>query len=1254
MQSEPLQLIIKEAHTNVEMTDCICNACRIKYKKKVKSSSYTPEKSRAKKRDPCFLTHYMLCTELSHRECECTLDSFNAAFSLQCSSIPNSIALCLIHRRNLSRYMETQYFSNCSVCEGLLKADSKRYACSVLSVDDAKELCQINETFSITNDGVLCQACYSYSRRHSTRMKKQSFEELEKEFIKDSMNTDDGTDEQLLNKILNIVFLHVCKLCKEDGCFLFSTIYEYLMVQLNAACNDDRQQYRLHKSPVYLKGRILHRFGKLLNVHKAARKKGLFFYRAEMTLDDIINAWHMAHSKLRAQKRGEVSEEEGTSSDFVRSEESQFNTSSDGDLSFRRTITDFNESLRKQGKFITEQFLKNPLSVIDFDINKACSMFNPYVWNTICGLTATVDELSSFRQSDIQVYEEFITFKSDSTQAGRKRKHRRVAAVFLLQFLMNDENSYPFHIVMANYIKKLSHSSKLLKTLNNIGFACSESTLDRFLQYIHDRRVEAGPLSQLQPTAFTLVSIDNIDVLTPFAAVEVDKTRSWHGTSIMAQQPKPLTETLHRYEQLDTIEPDESVNSIPSCSTGAETQSTNVKNAPAVVKKPSVRRRTAQLESLDIPGPSSFNPPLNKTSIRSQLSAASFELSEEETLSEKKINRDIMLYITERYHYILNDIPTVIPGLKCKLSLENEKYVEKSQFSYMYILNEKADCPATLKRSLGLLYDSFGVNKKINHLVIAGDGATVRLLLNLKAEYGESLDWMIPYLGEWHILKNFQEVLMKIFWDAGLKEIAKQTHKQMTLNSLGNCSNFKRTHRFLLQVYEAIFMFQFQCFLDHRDKDTQFSKDHFLQEVGKLVSNIEYEDGNFKGLPDFLLRQEQFFDQYLLPLQNEYVKYCKEMSDKYETFKFWNQFLFNDCLCYIHLWIAIRSGNWNLRNAAFKAMAPLFYAFDRQNYSYLIPAHIRMLHTLPEYILDHFRSGAFVCSISGANFSKVPPDETHEMTINKDCKVAFSNHLPLHVEKMCATLQCQAQLVTQLEEQIGVSRKGHLQRDLQKSVINSEFANVKSYFHVVCKTSMFIPNQPESLFHVFTNVSASPVQQKSLLSYRELGEEAYLSFCKIQLLQDTSVKKPVKRKFKLRTFSKEKVRARKVIDLEKEKRLITLCYKRTLAFSQERQMPVSNLCQFIEAPRAICSPSGLPNKGAKSVIYDHFDKRFTSDYQIISNTLSFSDSDVCIIIEGMNIIYTSPLRHFKVFEEYAQFLIRRWMHTYFRRGYKEV
>ena len=37
-------------------------------------------------------------------------------------------------------------------------------------------------------------------------------------------------------------------------------------------------------------------------------------------------------------------------------------------------------------------------------------------------------------------------------------------------------------------------------------------------------------------------------------------------------------------------------------------------------------------------------------------------------------------------------------------------------------------------------------------------------------------------------------------------------------------------------------------------------------------------------------------------------------------------------------------------------------------------------------------------------------------------------------------------------------------------------------------------------------------------------------------------------------------------------------------------------------------------------------KRDTSDFKILSDTFSSSVSDTCMIIEGMNIIYMSPLK----------------------------
>ena len=59
----------------------------------------------------------------------------------------------------------------------------------------------------------------------------------------------------------------------------------------------------------------------------------------------------------------------------------------------------------------------------------------------------------------------------------------------------------------------------------------------------------------------------------------------------------------------------------------------------------------------------------------------------------------------------------------------------------------------------------------------------------------------VPFIGDWHLLSNFQSVLMKVYFDAGLRDLAEtaEFHDE-TLSSLAECSNFKR---FILQAWEA-------------------------------------------------------------------------------------------------------------------------------------------------------------------------------------------------------------------------------------------------------------------------------------------------------------------------------------------------------------------------------------------------------------------------------------------------------------------
>ena len=69
---------------------------------------------------------------------------------------------------------------------------------------------------------------------------------------------------------------------------------------------------------------------------------------------------------------------------------------------------------------------------------------------------------------------------------------------------------------------------------------------------------------------------------------------------------------------------------------------------------------------------------------------------------------------------------------------------------------------------------------------------------------------MLPFPGDWHVLKSLQGVLILGWWP---KRCA--THKSHTLNSLKSAPNFKRTHQFLLQAWESFYIYQLAQFAMH-------------------------------------------------------------------------------------------------------------------------------------------------------------------------------------------------------------------------------------------------------------------------------------------------------------------------------------------------------------------------------------------------------------------------------------------------------
>ena len=104
-------------------------------------------------------------------------------------------------------------------------------------------------------------------------------------------------------------------------------------------------------------------------------------------------------------------------------------------------------------------------------------------------------------------------------------------------------------------------NAELVQILNRVGAVACLDTCNRLATEAVQQRVRVGIRMSLKPGLFSVASIDNIDILQIHQMVlALDKTRSWHGTSVQCVQPLPETGMLSIQEVENTSNPDRHLN----------------------------------------------------------------------------------------------------------------------------------------------------------------------------------------------------------------------------------------------------------------------------------------------------------------------------------------------------------------------------------------------------------------------------------------------------------------------------------------------------------------------------------------------------------------------------------------------------------------------------------------------------------------------------------------------------------------------
>ena len=1166
-------------------------------------------------------------------------------------------ALCVEHYGGFYKHLNPN--KRCVTCGRWLTDTTKIRKCP--DPRAIQTFLQQNAEFNgkINNGDYVCYTCY---REHCV-------------IIKHLQNTVNSTDVDLsatLDKIkeemahimstlytMDQVLLyasHSCALRVGDALLqqtvlLLPDVFDYFCEKSNEIMKQHdivfKQDITTIATPRWLRSQL----SALLEHHMAYRcsvkRYGTLLYRYG---GDLVHALSVSLGQMRNkphnQGRGET-------------EHSEFQ------MNLKQTCEVLNDKIHKCINKLVQQDSASPHSIEDINIDKFISEMDQDIWTAVCTLTKPLSTRPDNRSTI--------------------RKIRRFFCVCILLFTTNRRCSFPLHTFLTDAIETCGGSSRLVRLLNRLGVCASADTHSRYVLYRVQATINDGPLSGYPMHALTLVSLDNLDYVHSFARVFCGlQQSSWHGTTVQFVQPQPLSlhvvhsTTCNRQVSQSDIPSAQHLDALPATGTPHTETTHRLNSRPASkrsystltpVNSPSKRsplpkkqrRMRTGMEGIDTntstnisvssrPLPQRDDCCLQPELQNCTLKLDDFRISDE----EKKVLLDLKTLLT---HYMLqkmanNDQSETIIDLKTYLTLyHNVSTQESSNIIYYKVLEQRCDDKATLLGIISELYEEFVVPNKMKWLVLEGDQATYDRLQSIKREYGKDLSWMIPFPGDWHFLKNFQDVIMKVYFDAGLSDIAKASGYQT--NAIG--SNFKRNHNFLLEAWESLYRYFLSLFLSNK------APTDFLEFVKGWVRSFPTSQDqqnahrNLKQLMvDVLDKYERFPEEFLL--------FMEEQAQNNKTWRFWKQFVLEDCLAYVSLYLAMRSGSWDLRVTAIKSMAALFTAFDRPNYSKLIPQHIRDMLTVPKELISLLSKGGFVVSIQGRPCRSVGVDEAHEMCINRECKEYITRPSADYINRIAKFLPIRAKAMKNVEPQLFPEH--NTKKQTIKSIHTKDKATMKFAMNVQrqiqkLSTDSTIRVSDDStsntLCHLFKKKSTSTEQDHDLTNFRKIGQAEFERTIEYYILRKPSVQPPKHRK-NLLTFTERKSRRKRVSDVERERKLQIECWKKRVAFAHSTGTHIQHTYQqCIELPRALATSDGNPTKGTKANSTKVYEKRYESvSPPIFRTSLPQTWTPDAVIIEGMFLINVVPWSAHKTFGDYGDFLIRQHIQSHFRNGATEV
>ncbi|CAF4815992.1 unnamed protein product [Rotaria sp. Silwood1] len=794
---------------------------------------------------------------------------------------------------------------------------------------------------------------------------------------------------------------------------------------------------------------------------------------------------------------------------------------------------------------------------------------------------------------------------------------KNISICFDIINVQNDRIVTPKHILLANEVYRHAHSYELLTVLNRYGVVCSHQNLSRLYHSIgknDDTSASAIP-TNVRNNCFMIEVHDNFDM----------NKETLRGEGSLHVVNRVILQTSENDGKLTHFSSPMSSNTARSSS---QLSSNNVNVQKNILSSSSSANSALILSTLtnasDISA-TTTNHLSKPTSLYKEFQSSNHGVSlfcfdlVKSWFSTNYLNPSLLV---PRH---CTPIPLISGFFASYLSSSLRPIHHVTFLPPMHDdPNKTSTTYACMESTKQRLLDS-GIQEVA---VIVVDEKIYRNCIEVKENNKLLFNRVLPYPGEFHLMKNYMIVVWGILEGSGIDTALGELYKGASLRSIMNCSHFNKSLRAMKLLHSALAALIIHEFLSIVPREIFDDIEVIMQSIPLDVSTNTCKSAWFEKV-------QQVVQQHQLSV------------------------MFNEWVCpLIDMYIAIRSADFDSRNAALSRMAPLFFSTNHLNYARLCARHLTDLRSCSDELFNVLAK-AFAVQRTSRPFSSIPMDQTIEVTINKAGKghAGISGRYNKNmIDIWCRSFSYRSLLSTltfEFAEYETDNDNIDAHIECSPSRLESDqhdFATLLNFFY---KERLFTC-EDETVTQLFFGQQFQTEIIDDILDYVRRGKVALEEFIKERFVlcsipSQTSMNKM--KLLKLRDNDRYdpqsglvKRTPKKVIDNIKEIDEIII---KAIILSQYR--PKINLIEFFghefsSRPISLCDRNNndLMNNQNKSQVLTFFKKKFPESFSSIKpiDISSMPINECALLIDGGALLQTRPPSNYTVLD-YAIFLLEK-------------